>query len=373
MFRFAYLAFRDLGHYRGRTALAITGIAVVVAVYFTLAGVAEGVGNIAGSVSSARNLILLDSRSLFPDDAALSPQVIQAAGQIAGVSQVVPMLYRHVRVGEGIVHLRATPLDSYRETHASSLVEGGWLGPDGGLLVGEGLAKLRGWQVGQTLDLAGERMTIVGLFHADEGIKNSEIWVSLVDGARILDRTDSYSMALALLTPEADAEAVRAALASHPELEEVNVFFEKSYFEQFNQALGQLQSVVQMVSAVALMAIVFGVFNVTSMNAAEKRREVGLLKAGGVTGGQVVGMFLVMGTALASLGFLAGLVLGGGIVAWLGASSAVNLGDVAIRPALTLNMVAFGAAVTLALGLAGAYLPARGAANVSVIDALRGV
>ena len=40
MFRFAYLAFRDLGHYRGRTALAIIGIAVVVAVYFTLAGVA---------------------------------------------------------------------------------------------------------------------------------------------------------------------------------------------------------------------------------------------------------------------------------------------------------------------------------------------
>ena len=371
MFRFAYLASRDLGHYRGRTALAITGIAVVVAVYFTLAGVAEGLGNIAGSLGSARNLILLDSRVFLPDDAALSPQVIQAAGQIAGVSQVAPMLYRHVRVGEAFIHLRATPLDSYREAHAPSLIEGGWLGPDGGLLVGEGLAKLKGWEVGHTLEVAGEKLTIVGLFHA-EGFKNSEMWVSLVDGARILDRPDSYSMALALVTPEADAEAVRAALVENPALEQVNVFFEKTYFEQFNQALGQIRGVVLMVSAVALMAIVFGVFNVASMNAAEKRREVGLLKASGVTGRQVVGMFLIQGFELATLGFVAGLVLGGGIVAWLGSTSAVDFADVAIQPVLTLNVVAFGAAVTMVLGLAGSYLPARGAANVSVVDALRG-
>lgn len=372
MFRFAYLAFRDLRHYRGRTALAVGGIAIVVAVYFTLAGVAEGLGNIAGSAGSARNLILLDSRSLLPDAASLPPGAIEAAGQTAGVSRVVPMLYRHVRIGETVVHLRATPPDAYRQAHAPTLVAGEWLTTDGGLLVGEGLARLEGWGVGQSLRVAGESLPIVGLFHA-EGVKNSEVWLSLGDGARLLDRPDSYAMALALVSPEADAEAVRAALAADPALAEVNVFFEQAYFEQFNQSMQQVRGVVLLVSAVALLAIVFGVFNAASMTAAERRREVGMLKAAGVARRQVVGMFLVQGLALASLGFLVGLGLGGGMVAWLSGASAVNLADVAIQPTLTTDIVTFGAVVTLALGLVGAYLPARAAANATVVDALRGV
>ena len=372
MFRFAYLAFRDLRQYRGRTALAITGIAVVVAVYFTLAGVAEGLGNIAGSAGSARNMILVDRRVFLLDDAAIAPEAVEAAGKIAGVSKVVPMLYRHVRIGEAFIHLRATPLDDYREAHNPTLVAGKWLGAEDGMMVGEGLAKLQGWEVGQSLDVAGEARTVVGVFQA-EGLKDSEIWLSLVDAAGLLDREDSYSMVLALVTLEADAEAVRASLMADPALKDVNVFFEQAYNEQFNQALEQLRGLMLMVSGVALLAIVFGVFNVASMIAVERRREVGILKAVGVTRRQVGGYFLLQGFVLAAVGFIAGLGLGGGIVAWLGVNSAINLGDVAIQPFLTPNNILVGASVTLALGMAGAYLPARNAARVSVVAALRGV
>lgn len=368
VFRFAHLSLRDLVHYWGRTALAIVGIGVVVAVFLTLAGLAEGLGNIAGQVGSARNILLLDSRTVFLDDASIAPEVAEEAARVPGVTRAVPMLYRHVRMGDTAVHLRAVPLDSYREALGPTLVSGRWLGAPGGLVVGEGLARLRGWSPGDTLEVAGETMTVVGVLEA-EGFRNSEMWVSLSEGQRLLGRPDSYSVVLVQVSPEADAESVQTALAAS--LPDVRVLFEESVFQQANQAMSQIRGVILMVSALALAAIVFGVFNVASMTAAEKRREVAILKAIGVGRRQITEVFLLEGLVLAVGGLALGLAVGTTVVVWLSASSAVNLADLSVQLALKPGVVAFGAGATLLMGLLGAWLPARRAAAVSVVEALR--
>ena len=368
MFRFAHLAFRDLVHYWGRTTLAMVGIGVVVAVFLTLAGLAEGLGTIAGQVGSGRNILLLDPRTVFLDDASIAPEVAEEAARVPGVTRAVPMLYRHVRMGDTTVHLRAVPLDSYREALGPTLVSGRWLGAPGSLMVGEGLAKLQGWSPGDTLEVAGEAMTVVGVLEA-EGFRNSEMWVSLREGQRLLGRPDSYSVVLAQISPEADAESVQTALAAS--LPDVRVLFEQSVFQQVNQAMSQVRGVILMVSALALAAIVFGVFNVASMTAAEKRREVAILKAIGVSRRHITEIFLLEGLVLAVGGLALGLAVGTTVVAWLSASSAVNLADVPVQLALKTRVVIFGAGATLLMGLLGAVLPARRAAAVSVVEALR--
>lgn len=368
MFRFAHLAFRDLVHYWGRTTLAMVGIGVVVAVFLTLAGLAEGLGTIAGQVGSGRNILLLDPRTVFLDDASIAPEVAEEAARVPGVTRAVPMLYRHVRMGDTTVHLRAVPLDSYREALGPTLVSGRWLGAPGSLMVGEGLAKLQGWSPGDTLEVAGEAMTVVGVLEA-EGFRNSEMWVSLREGQRLLGRPDSYSVVLAQISSEADAESVQTALAAS--LPDVRVLFEQSVFQQVNQAMSQVRGVILMVSALALAAIVFGVFNVASMTAAEKRREVAILKAIGVSRRHITEIFLLEGLVLAVGGLALGLAVGTTVVAWLSASSAVNLADVPVQLALKTRVVIFGAGATLLMGLLGAVLPARRAAAVSVVEALR--
>ncbi len=74
---------------------------------------------------------------------------------------------------------------------------------------------------------------------------------------------------------------------------------------------------------------------------------------------------------LAVGGLALGLAVGTTVVVWLSATSAVNLADVTVQLALTPRVVIFGAGATLLLGLLGALLPARRAAAVSVVEAVR--
>lgn len=370
MLKFSYLAWRDLLHYRLRTLLAVLGIAVVVMVFFILAGTAEGLSTVFNSTGSERNLMLVDSTAIVPDEAMIPADVVSQVEAVEGVQTVVPMLYRHMRVEGSILHVRANPLETYQEAHQASLVDGVWLKEEDDLMLGEGLAKLEGWQVGQKLQVAGETFTVSGIFQA-EGAKNSEIWISLPAGVDLMGRSDSYSMILILAEPNTDVETIYPRLKNVRE--GIDVVFENEYYEQSNQSMLQVRSVVLLVSAVALLAIAFGVFNVASMTVAEKRYEIGLLKAAGVSKQQILGVFLVEGLLLAVIGFLLGLGGGAAILLWLSANSVVSLADNTIQPHLTPEIVLLGGILTFSLSIIGVYFPARSASVTSIIDAMRGV
>jgi ABC-type lipoprotein release transport system permease subunit len=350
--------------------LTVTALAVIVGVYSTLAGVAEGLNRAMGEAGSARNLILLDARTILPDDASIAPQIVAEAGGIPGVTEVVPMLYRLVRVGQSSLHVRGLPLESYGRALDHSLLRGRELAESRGVMIGEGLANLRGWDLGDELNIAGEDVTVIGVFRAD-GPRNSEMWMLLDDARRLLDRDEGYSQILLLLGSGADPEAARMALDAHPAMPNVQAYFEDAYYRESNTSLSQLHSVALMVSAVALIAMIFGVFNAVSMATTEQRRDVAILKSVGISQTRINGIFLVQGLTLAMAGLAAGLCMGLATVWWLGASSALNLADVTVRPILTTRHLAVGAFATLLLGSLGAFLPARSAAATNVADVLR--
>jgi putative ABC transport system permease protein len=107
------------------------------------------------------------------------------------------------------------------------------------------------------------------------------------------------------------------------------------------------------------------------MTLSEQTREIGLLRAAGLTGRQVVGLFLRQGAAIAVVGSVIGLALGLGlaalIIGFLRSTRAVLVTGLPINPLALLLALGMGVAVTLA---ASAF-PAAAAARVSPMDALR--
>jgi putative ABC transport system permease protein len=118
------------------------------------------------------------------------------------------------------------------------------------------------------------------------------------------------------------------------------------------------------VAAVSLLVGGIGIMNIMLVSVAERTREIGIRLAIGALAHQVLTQFLVEAVVLCLLGGLIGIALGLGL-AWGGASLLqvpfqVNTGVVA---------VAFG--FSGLIGLVFGFFPARRAANLDPIEALR--
>jgi putative ABC transport system permease protein len=140
---------------------------------------------------------------------------------------------------------------------------------------------------------------------------------------------------------------------------------------QLSRAQQGFTGIAFLFGLVALVVGSFLVANTLAMTLTEQTREIGLLRAAGLTGRQVVGLFLRQGAGVAVTGSVVGLALGVGlaalIIGFLRSTRAVLVTGLPLNPLALLVAFGMGIAVTLA---ASAF-PAAAAARVSPMDALR--
>lgn len=125
-------------------------------------------------------------------------------------------------------------------------------------------------------------------------------------------------------------------------------------------------------AAMALLVGIFLIFNTFSMLIAARTRDVGLLRAIGANRGQVsrsvLTEALLLGLIGATLGLLAGVGLAVGLMA---AIDGIGVGLRGLSPRLEPHTPIAGYAVGVGVTLVSAYLPARRAARITPMAALR--
>lgn len=138
--------------------------------------------------------------------------------------------------------------------------------------------------------------------------------------------------------------------------------------KQISDALGnataQLTAVVTAVAAISLLVGGIGIMNIMLVSVTERTREIGIRLAIGAVAREVLLQFLVEAVVLASLGGLIGLVLA--FLACFGLSFPMK---VAFIWEPKINLIAF--AISALIGVIFGYFPARRAAALNPIDALR--
>ncbi len=242
------------------------------------------------------------------------------------------------------------------------------------VIVGRGATgQFAGLGLGQTISSGQNSWQVVGIFEADGGVAETEIWCD----ARVLQgayrRGNSFQTVLARLDSTDTFDTFRDWLTSNPQLN-VQVRRETEYYAQQSQALsGLIRGVGFGIAALMGIGAVFGAILTMYTAVSTRSREIATLRALGFNTTSVVVSVLVESLALAAIG---GVI--GGIVAYLVfngyQTSTMNFqtfSQVAFAFAVTPRLLVMGLIYALVMGLIGGLLPAVRAARLPIPAALR--
>jgi putative ABC transport system permease protein len=138
----------------------------------------------------------------------------------------------------------------------------------------------------------------------------------------------------------------------------------KELADTFASTTRVLTGLLGAVAAVSLLVGGIGIMNIMLVSVTERTREIGIRLAIGALGREVLTQFLVEAVALSSLGGAIGIALGLAVAA--AGSSALAVPFV---PQISVVLIAFG--FSAAIGIAFGFWPARQAARLDPIEALR--
>jgi len=160
------------------------------------------------------------------------------------------------------------------------------------------------------------RFEVRGLFEVQAAFDQSHVFVS-IDEAQRLFRTPDRVTGVDLRLDDLDrAEAVKASLQSQLDVER----FEVQTWYDIQKSLYDVMRLEKWVaSAILLLIVIVAAFNIVgslTMVVIEKRRDVGVLRAMGVSQSNIKRIFLAEGALIGSVGTGLGLFLGLGL-AWL--------------------------------------------------------
>jgi putative ABC transport system permease protein len=139
---------------------------------------------------------------------------------------------------------------------------------------------------------------------------------------------------------------------------------QKEFQEMQETIYGLLTTLLVLVAAISLIVGGIGVMNIMLVSVTERTREIGIRMAIGARGGDIRTQFLVEAVALAMLGGLAGALIGVLAIAGLGMVVDWHL-------VLSVRALVASIAITALIGICFGFFPARRAARLDPIEALR--
>ena len=146
--------------------------------------------------------------------------------------------------------------------------------------------------------------------------------------------------------------------------DDFNVLDPKQLAATLSGTIGIMTALLGAVAAVSLLVGGIGIMNIMLVSVTERTREIGIRLAIGALEREVLLQFLIEAMALSALGGLIGLLLA--LAATVGLSQALNL-PFTFDPQI--NLLAFG--FSALIGVVFGYFPARRAARLDPIEALR--
>jgi len=138
----------------------------------------------------------------------------------------------------------------------------------------------------------------------------------------------------------------------------------KEVAEAMQAVTGTMTALLGAIAAVSLLVGGIGIMNIMLVSVTERTREIGIRMAIGATAGEVLLQFLMEAVALSLLGGLAGILLG------LAGSYAVSAA-LGLPPVFVPWIVGVAFAFSAAVGVGFGFFPARKAALLHPIEALR--
>ena len=406
--------FTSLSANKLRTGLTILGIVIGVAAVIAMLSIGQGAQNsITSSINSiGTNVLFLSAGSrsgFFGGEGGARPvrnirqltmadaQALMDPNQAPSIQAVAPILQGgNISASANGVKTTTTVYGvttSYASIRNETVTEGTFfndqqvndharvavIGPDLATTLFGKTTNL----TGQTLRINGQTFTIIGVLKSKGGTSlgssDNQVIIPITTARdRVVHRAGT-----AVDTIYVQATSSQTTSAASTQISDImrlrhHVAVGKEDFTVFNQAdllqtassiIGIMTAFLGGIAAISLLVGGIGIMNIMLVSVAERTREIGLRKAVGARNRDIMIQFLAESSFLSLLGGLIGILLGWLISLIIGKIAAAS--GTALNPAVSLNSVLLATLFSIAVGLFFGIYPARRAARLEPVEALR--
>jgi putative ABC transport system permease protein len=371
----------------GSSASAIFGIAGVVGVFIGVLSIAEGFRRAMTVSGKPDTALVLRSGSDTEMSSIMNREESRVVTDAEGIARTngVPLASSELFViinlpkrstgTDANVPLRGVEPPAFDLRGDIELIEGRrfeWGKNE--VIAGVGAAnEFSGLAVGARIPVGKDQWEVVGIFSANGGIAESEIWTDGGVLASAYRRGNTFQAVYARLESADHFQAFKDRLTTDPRL---NVKVERQtdyYAEQSTAITGLITTVGTFVASLMGIGAVFGALNTMYSAVSSRTREIATLRALGFGSSAIVTSVLLESLALAAIGGL----LGAGLayIAFDGFRTATmnwqSFSQVTFAFAVTPALLGRGIFYAVVIGLIGGLLPAIRAARLPISAALR--
>jgi putative ABC transport system permease protein len=386
-------AFSTVRHRQRRSWLTILGIFIGIAAVVGLMSISQGLKD---AVSAQFALMGTDVITIIPGQLTgggfgvvpFNNGDLKVIEGVRGVDVTTPILMRNTKVTfqgeEKYTYVMGMPPGKIKEVMLEmggiEVIEGRITGESDkygiivGYLFGDGLFK-KDVRVGDKLEIEGKDFKVRGrLSKVGNPTDDSQVYINMETAREIFNATDEINMVMlkvdAGANPDDVAENIKDALKDRRGQEDFSVMTSAQLAETVQSVLGIIQVVLVGIAAISLMVGGVGIMNTMYTSVQERTRQIGIMKAIGATNEDIQLIFLVESGLLGLVGGVIGCLLGTMLAVGVQYGAAVA-GFEVLKASITPGLIALALGFSFFIGMASGTFPARQAAKMNPVDALR--
>lgn len=382
------IAARNIGRNKLRTSLTITVVAIATLFFILLR-------TVVWSWTSASEFAKKDriaTRHKVSFILQLPKRYVDEIAQIPGVAAVSYASWfgaKNPRNEQDFFATIATDpkslLDVYSEIKVPAAEKEAWLGDRQGALIGDALAKKEGWKIGDRVTLKGTiypgdwSFNVRGIYTTTTtNVDRSTLWFhwNYLNESLQERRKDQVGWIVTNIRNAGDSGRISKEIDAKFDTRDLQTITmsEAALNQSFLGMFAAVLKAIDVVSVVITLIMALIVGNTIAMGVRERTNEYGVLRAIGFLPSHVARFILVEGVVIGVLGGLVGVLLAYPVVNnGMGRVIEENMGNMFAQFRVQGSIAAFAFGLATLLGLFAAILPARKAAKLQVVEALRRV
>ncbi len=397
------IAVRNLRTRRLRSWLTILGIVIGVFLVISLLSLGEGIksamlkqlralgGDVIFIMPGAEDNPLMG----FIGGGELTKEDIKTIEKVNGVDIVLPMAYKSKVIryeNEGkTVFVSGIPFDKgmeiLKDFQGWSLAEGNWPKPGRReILIGYAVAEKdffkKEVKVGKELIISGKRFKISGILNSlGNKMDDSQVYLGWDIYQDLTgEKEGNAQMIMAKIETGASVEEVAEEIKKEldeirkrkrgKDVSDVSVITSEKVTGIVGSIMGIIQIAVMALASIAIVVGGIGIMNTMFTAVRERTKEIGILKAIGAKNSTIAVIFLIESGIIGLIGGIGGVIVGLGLAK--GIEFYIQLHPVFYLEAyISPLLIIFGLVFSFLIGCLSGYLPARRAAKLKPVDALR--
>jgi putative ABC transport system permease protein len=226
--------------------------------------------------------------------------------------------------------------------------------------------------LGQRIRIGGDRYRVIGVMESKGQIlgfdMDDSVYIPMARGLELFNREGLVEIDLMYhegTNVDTVVKGIKRILIARHGREDFTITTQQQMLDVLGSILDVLTFAVGAIGGISLLVGGIGIITIMTISVNERTSEIGLIRALGARHSQILSLFLGEAVVLSAIGGVAGLILGVGISLLL--TTAI--------PALPVHtpwtFVVLAESIAIFIGLAAGVIPARNAAKLDPVEALR--